>query len=60
MDVFLFEKWKIVYRTALTILKLLENAILGSNCFEDILKELKNLEFLNNIEEDYFMTIATT
>lgn len=59
MDIFLLEKWKIVYRIALALLKVRSKKILASSGFEQgytAVKEFGNLE--EEIDEDTFFKIV--
>lgn len=60
MDIFLNEKWKILYRVSLAILKLKKKRILAAKSFEGVLNVLKNFsEYENNtIDEDKFFKMA--
>lgn len=61
IDIFFFEKWKIMYRVSLTILKLKEKRILTATSFEDvyfILKDFSEYNTKNVIHENKFFKIA--
>lgn len=60
MDIFFLEKWKIIYRVTLTILKLKKSKLLACKTFEGLyllLKDFSDFE-KNEIEEDKFFKIA--
>ncbi|EAS03440.1 rab-GTPase-TBC domain protein (macronuclear) [Tetrahymena thermophila SB210] len=60
MDIFFFEKWKIVYRVALAMLKLKKKRLLNAKSFEEVFLVLKDFsEYENNIiDQDKFFKIA--
>lgn len=57
-DIFLLEKWKIIYRVGLTILKHHEAAILRAQGFDEIMVALKNIDVFAEMDEDQFFSTA--
>jgi len=60
MDVFFLEKWKIIYRVALAMLKLKKQRLLAAKNFEEIFVVLKDFSEYENstIDEDKFFKSA--
>lgn len=60
MDIFFFEKWKIIYRVALAMLKLKKKRLLAAKSFEEVFAVLKDFsEYENNIiDQDKFFKMA--
>ena len=58
LDIFLNEGWKVLYRTALAILKIKEKEILSANSFEKVMEIVKDFESLEKYDEDNFFKIA--
>ena len=58
MDVFLYEKQKILYRISLGILKVMERDLLSKNGMERIMPQLKNFSGPVWLDEDTFFKLA--
>lgn len=57
-DIFLLEKWKIIFRVGLTIIKYQEQAILKAESFDDVMVALKQCDVFNKVDEDEFFNKA--
>lgn len=57
-DCFLFEKFKIIYRVGLAIIKIKEKKLLQCNNMDQILMHLKNFEEPEFHDDDAFIKVA--
>lgn len=57
-DIFLYEDFKIIYRTALTLLKLKEEQILKCKNMDQFMNILRDYNYYNKIDEDIFIKTA--
>jgi hypothetical protein len=55
-DIFFVEKWKIIYRVALQILRIKSDKLLKMETFEEILMHLIRFEDILPAQEDEFFT----
>ena len=60
MDIFFYEKWKIVYRVALAILKWKRKELLKAKSMESCMKIIKDFSSFetNEVDQDKFFKVA--